>query len=593
MPRVFTPQIAWHGKDSAGKYKNDPILTVDVYSEGTVAPRRTGEEDEGTSSQRQFVIATGGADNHVRLWKIQHKPHDNKRNSKKEEKNAEAVKKTKEHLKIKTNVNVTHLVCLEGHAATVNCVRFSPSGEFLASASDDYRVLLWRRNVQKTNEDWTWSDIQAKNEVLYKMLSGHKSDVYALDWSPCGCFLVSGSTDNTVSVWNAVKGRRVDQFDDHSHYVQGVAWDPRDRYLLTQSCDRSCRVYGRSNEGALAPEDSLFGSKAFRWKIGLKCVQKIAKRKYVEDDTVEVERMENNVVGGEKSSSNENDDPAAREGKVRATQKTHHHMFIDETVQSFFRRLAFTPDGSACIVPTGQYKQSSSTDDVATSCTYLFARGRWQSPVVSYPTGTATTKQRGEKKRPQEPSVAASCCPILFELREKVSGVSPVLTLPYRMIFAVATFSRVLLYDTQQLAPIGVVESIHYAQITDLSWSPDGSMLMVSSQDGYCTAIAFEFGELGTPLPSERVPPFMKSKRRMLLSKTAHVVDTADSDSGSKSPPSEDNSRAKRKLDVVAVSGGGGGRSVGEASSLPGPTKKRATLIAMSATDAVASEAFR
>ncbi len=59
--------------------------------------------------------------------------------------------------------------------------------------------------------------------------------------------------------------------------------------------------------------------------------------------------------------------------------------------------------------------------------------------------------------------------------------------LPYRMIFAVATFSNVLLYDTSQLAPIGMISEIHYAAITDMSWSSDGTILSVSSNDGYCT----------------------------------------------------------------------------------------------------------
>ena len=31
---------------------------------------------------------------------------------------------------------------------------------------------------------------------------------------------------------------------DHNHYVQGVAWDVFDQFIATQSCDRTCRLYG-------------------------------------------------------------------------------------------------------------------------------------------------------------------------------------------------------------------------------------------------------------------------------------------------------------------------------------------------------------
>ena len=82
-------------------------------------------------------------------------------------------------------------------------------------------------------------------------------------------------------------------------------------------------------------------------------------------------------------------------------------------------------------------------------------------------------------------SIVVRCSPILYKHRNKSSNVMT--NLPYRMIFAVATFSNVLLYDTSQLAPIGMISEIHYAAITDMSWSSDGTILSVSSNDGYCT----------------------------------------------------------------------------------------------------------
>ena len=44
-------------------------------------------------------------------------------------------------------------------------------------------------------------------------------------------------------------------------------------------------------------------------------------------------------------------------------------------------------------------------------------------------------------------------------------------SLPYMMVFAVASMDSVYFYNTQQHTPFGYVTSIHYANLTDLTWS--------------------------------------------------------------------------------------------------------------------------
>lgn len=99
---------------------------------------------------------------------------------------------------------------------------------------------------------------------------------------------------------------------------------------------------------------------------------------------------------------------------------------------------------------------------------------------------------------PDQFTIAARCCPLLFELREFDESNPPIIELPYRMVFAIATKSSVCLYDTQQRMPFGLISNIHYARLTDLAWSSDGKVLVVSSSDGFCTLITFADDELGT-----------------------------------------------------------------------------------------------
>ncbi len=76
------------------------------------------------------------------------------------------------------------------------------------------------------------------------------------------------------------------------------------------------------------------------------------------------------------------------------------------------------------------------------------------------------------------------------DARSPPRGIS-VIGLPYRMVYAVATQDSVWIYDTQQTGPICCFSNMHYASFTDLSWSPDGQTLMMSSTDGYCSVVVF------------------------------------------------------------------------------------------------------
>lgn len=73
---------------------------------------------------------------------------------------------------------------------------------------------------------------------------GHSQDVQDLSWAPDGSALVSASVENLCLVWDLESGRARLRLEDHNHFVQGVAWDPLSRHIISQSADRTCR-YGR------------------------------------------------------------------------------------------------------------------------------------------------------------------------------------------------------------------------------------------------------------------------------------------------------------------------------------------------------------
>lgn len=60
--------------------------------------------------------------------------------------------------------------------------------------------------------------------------------------------------------------------------------------------------------------------------------------------------------------------------------------------------------------------------------------------------------------------------PALTSTDGSVCPLPNLFQLPYRMVFAVASEDSILLYDTQQALPFGLVANIHYHTLSDLTW---------------------------------------------------------------------------------------------------------------------------
>ena len=171
-------------------------------------------------------------------------------------------------------------------------------------------------------------------------------------------------------------------------------------------------------------------------------------------------------------------------------------LFHDDTFQSFYRRLDFSPDGELLVIPSGVLEIDGETS--IKSCTYVFSRENFLKPVLYLPA--------------KDISIAVRFSPIKYELRpiprqegieEAVPGqpwtrYQTLFALPYRMIYAIATKNSVVFYDTQQAEPFARVSKIHFVSLNDLSWSADGQSLIVASTDGFCSVIKFNSNEIGT-----------------------------------------------------------------------------------------------
>lgn len=328
------------------------------------------------------------------------------------------------------------------HTKAVNIVRFSPNGEMLASGDDEANIILWKQQKDDTFNHLEETNQDKEHWSALKILRGHLDDVCDLSWSANSNFLISGSVDNTAILWDIQKGKNIGLLTDPKGFVQGVTWDPLHQHVATISSDRAMRIYNLNNKRVMY-------------------------------------KVQKTLISSDKT-----------KGSNKSTR-----MFYDDTLKSFCRRLTFSPDGELLIVPSGIVEQD---DGKFINTTYIFSRLSLNKPVMHLPTGDKYT-------------VAVRCCPIYFELvprnenEEDDVNSKPwiknksVWSLPYRMVFAVATKDSVLLYDTQHTLPLAHVTKIHYTHLTDLAWSHDGRCLIISSTDGYCSFITFSKNELGIP----------------------------------------------------------------------------------------------
>ena len=329
-------------------------------------------------------------------------------------------------------------------------------------------------------------------------------------------------------------GQCVRQIAEHNHYVQGVAWDPLNEFIATQSSDRAVHIYTLKNKdgqfsltqhGKIAKMDLP----SRRVSSGSPAPPDLPLRTTFSNETSVVMASPSPSVPGTPNSFSLPMNPPLRTTSRRSSfgsarrstspspalplpavkpmefsPKVHKatNIYFNETLSSFFRRLTFTPDGSLLLTPAGQFK----TSEEIINTVYIYTRAGLNKPPIAH--------LPGHKK----PSVAVKCSPILFAPRthslptkhitmdtssmdiDSIPSLPPpvvatemdpppirhtkgsyvpevpeippnaAFALPYRMVYAVATLDSVLIYDTHQQTPICIVSNLHYAAFTDLTW---------------------------------------------------------------------------------------------------------------------------
>ena len=62
--------------------------------------------------------------------------------------------------------------------------------------------------------------------LRYTSLEGHTDDVQSIAFSPDGGTLASGSSDDTIKLWDVATGRELRTLQGHTGWVYSVAFSP-------------------------------------------------------------------------------------------------------------------------------------------------------------------------------------------------------------------------------------------------------------------------------------------------------------------------------------------------------------------------------
>ncbi|KAI0767642.1 WD40 repeat-like protein [Fomes fomentarius] len=454
--RVRTLEIRWHD--------SKPISTCDFQP---VPFKKARPAQEKQFPAQAYRLATGGEDNHVRLWMV----HPNILPPSLVEGTSETA--------APRPPRVEYLATLNRHSAAVNVVRFSPNGDLIASAGDDGMIIVWAPttspHASSYGSDLTPEDLQYEKEHWKPRTTFRCTtmQVYDLAWSPSGEYIIAGSTDNCARIFTASEGKCVHEIAEHNHYVQGVAWDPLNEYIATQSSDRSMHIYNISNKSGTLEvhavgKNTRMGHRHSRTP-STQGRHRAFRRESTASETESVitsvsERLNEEVASSSSkdaqlpalltpaasvtstpsmsmfpppyerttssrrssfSGSNAPSSPAnfSRYGRspspmpalpairmAPAAAWASVKLYGDESFTNFFRRLTFSPDGGLLLTPLVNLKTRDSKD--SSSSVYIYSRANFARPPIA--------RLPGHKKA----SVAVRFSPVLYELRPNVRSES-------------------------------------------------------------------------------------------------------------------------------------------------------------------------
>ena len=182
-------------------------------------------------------------------------------------------------------------------------------------------------------------------------------------------------------LYDDYKGICIAEMTDHKDWVQGVTWDPLNKFIATQSKDRTMSIY--------SVEILIDGG--LRTALVSKNVKLLSEKP---SPTAASPSRETSP------SISTSPTAAAAAAKIKTQDKltSTQLLYGDEETTPFFRRLAFSPDGSLLVTPAGIHDDSNASSALASTSKRLQASDSGDTPNGTM-SSTPTTAVKEIKRK--------------------------------------------------------------------------------------------------------------------------------------------------------------------------------------------------
>ncbi|CAA6804629.1 MAG: High-affnity carbon uptake protein Hat/HatR [uncultured Sulfurovum sp.] len=112
----------------------------------------------------------------------------------------------------------------------INAIAISEDGKYIVSGSSDKSIKIWDRSTGE----------------LERSLTGHTGSIYSVAISRDGKTIVSGSSDKSIKIWDRSTGELERSLTGHTGSIYSVAISRDGKTIVSGSSDKSIKIWDRS-----------------------------------------------------------------------------------------------------------------------------------------------------------------------------------------------------------------------------------------------------------------------------------------------------------------------------------------------------------
>jgi len=123
-------------------------------------------------------------------------------------------------------------VVQKGHNAAVKAVEISPDGKYIVTGSRDKSAKLWDK----------------KSGLELRTFIGHNHTINSVSFSKDGKYIATSSADNTAKIWNVLTGKEIFSTPVEEKYMTDIAFSPDGKVLVSAGYNNTAKLWNTTSK---------------------------------------------------------------------------------------------------------------------------------------------------------------------------------------------------------------------------------------------------------------------------------------------------------------------------------------------------------